>query len=130
MNRGEFIRRARAAMPIGCEFPNLGGGTTRIERHHADHVHYRRKNSTIRVDWDALYAAYVRFAGGRVSSTELREFRPEVFDSAARPAGHSCNCTFFMQLCMAMGLVNGDVDGRGIKGKPYAIRIQSRRERT
>ena len=119
----EFVKRAHAAFPVGYAFANLGRGTTRIEAHSSGHVWYRRGSSTIRVPWGALYAAYAAFAGKRMSSADLREFRPHVFDSLARPAGHSCNCTFLIQLLMGMGLVDGGIQGRGVRGDPYAVLV-------
>ena len=123
MNEREFVARARAAFPVGLAFDNLGAGTTRILRHDARHVVYRRGASAIDVSWEALHAAYARFAGGRVSSSELRAFRADVFDSSARPAGHSCNCTFLLQLLVAMGVARGGVEGRGVRGDPFAVTI-------
>ena len=124
MNVREFVERARAAFPVGHDLVNLGGGTTRIENHDARQVVYRRGNSAIRVSWTALHASYARFAGGRMSSRELRKFRPEVFDSSARSAGHSCNCTFLLQLLVAMGVVGGGIEGRGVRGDPYLVTVR------
>ena len=114
-----------AAFPAGLEFANLGAGTTRILRHDSRRVVYRRGGSAISVRWEALHGAHERFAGRRVSSSELRAFRPDVFDSSARPAGHSCNCTFLLQLLVAMGVVRDGVEGRGVPGDPFAVTIEA-----
>lgn len=122
----QFVKHACVAFPVGHTFANLGRGMTRIEGYDSRHVLYRRGSSTIRVLWESLYAAYVAFAGQRMSSVDLREFRPHVFDSMARPAGHSCNCTFLIQLLMAMELVNGALEGRGVRGDPYTVFVAER----
>lgn len=125
MDTEEFVGRARAAVPAGIVFPNLGAGTTRIVRHDARHVVYQRGGSTIDISWDWLYEAYAHFSGRRMSSSQLREFRPEVFDSSVRPAGHSCNCTFLLQLLVRMGVVQRGVEGRGVRGDPFAVTIRA-----
>ena len=49
-------------------------------------VGYQLGNSRIYVRWLDWHKAYVRFAGRRVSSRELRKTMPSVFDSTGRPA--------------------------------------------
>ena len=63
-------------------------------------VSYKRGKSTIRVAIIDLFAAYAHFRGRRVSSCDLKMLAPHVFDSQARPAGHSCNCTFLFMVLM------------------------------
>ena len=46
-----------------------------------------------------------------------------VFDSLARAAGHSCNCTFLLQLLVAMAVVDGCIEGRGARGDPYLVTV-------
>jgi type IV secretory pathway TraG/TraD family ATPase VirD4 len=72
--------------------------------------------------WWYLFDAYALYRGRRVSTTELRAFRPVVFDSAARPAGHSCNCTIFFLLLERMGVVEG-IQGKGVCGNPFYVDI-------
>ena len=119
-----FIDRARALMPLGQVFENLGGGTSRIMTNDEGKVCYKRGNSRIYVRWRDLHSAYMRFAGRRVSSSDLRKAMPSVFDSSARPAGHSCNCTFLFHLLTKLSLTEGGPEGRGVVGDPFAVRLR------
>lgn len=97
MNRSDFITAVIKAFPVGTVIANPGGGTSTITGYTVSSVSYVRGRSTIVVAFSDLYAAYNAFKGKDVTSTELRAFMPTVFDSAARPTGHSCNCTFLYQ---------------------------------
>ena len=88
-------------------------------------IMYRRGNSRIRVQLADLYRAYNRFKGRKVSSIDLRRFAPSVFDSTARPAGHSCNCTFLFHLLQRLELTVGLLDGRGVRGSPFSVVIRT-----
>lgn len=124
MTRDEFIGRIRGAISVGITFRNPGGGTSRIENVNPRYIAYVRGHSTITFSLHHLYYAYAHFAGRRVSSTDLREFAPSIFDSAARPAGHSCNCTFFFQVLQEAGLASS-LQGTGVRGDPYAVTLPS-----
>ena len=119
MTRQEFIHAARQAFPSGYEFDNPGGGTTRILSVDAIGIAYRRGNSRISVQFADLYSAYEQFKGRQVSSTDLRRFSPSVFDSNARPAGHSCNCTFLFHVLQRLAVTDGPLEGRGVRGDPF-----------
>ena len=121
MTQHEFISETRRALPLGYEFENPGGGTSRIVDIDTSAVSYRRGMSSIRVRLADLYKAYDHFKGERVSSTDLRRFAPSVFDSSARPAGHSCNCTFLFHLLQKLNLAEGKLEGNGVRGKPYSL---------
>lgn len=119
-----FIGRATALMPLGHSFENPGGGTSRIVKNDGRKVCYKRRSSPIYVRWRDLHTAYMRFAGRRVSSSDLRKAMPSVFDPLARPAGHSCNCTFLFHVLANLSLTEGDLEGRGVVGDPYAVRLR------
>lgn len=121
MTRKGFINEARRALPLGYEFENLGGGTSRIVGIDTSVVSYRRGMSSIRVRLADLYKAYDHFKGERVSSTNLRHFAPSVFDSSARPAGPSCNCTFLFHLLQKLNLAEGKLEENDVRGKPYSL---------
>ena len=123
MTRQEFIRAARNAFPSGYTFDNPGGGTSHILGVGGNAIAYRRGNSSIRVLLTDLYRAFDSFRGQRVTSTDLRRFAPSVFDSNARPAGHSCNCTFLFHLLQRLELTDGGLEGRGVRGDPYSLVI-------
>lgn len=125
MTEVEFIDAASRTLPEGYRFANPGGGISRIERINRESVTYRRGNSPITVRLTNLYKAYKHFRGKEVSSSDLRRFAPAVFNSQARPAGHSCNCTFFFHLVEKMGSAEGGLRGRGVNGDPFYLRLKS-----
>lgn len=119
MNLKEFAGRLREAVPIGTVIDNPGSGTSAIKAFTDEQISYVRGTSTISVKLVSLHSAYESFRGKRVSSTELKKFAPAVFDSMARPAGHSCNCTFLFNILERAGLA-GKLTGSGVRGDPYA----------
>lgn len=119
MNLEEFAGRIRKAAPIGTVIDNPGGGTSQITGLTDERVSYVRGSSTISVKLVDLHSAYESFRGKQVSSSELKEFAPAVFDSSARPAGHSCNCTFLFGALERAGLA-GELMGSGVRGDPYS----------
>ena len=125
MELNAFVERARALTPVGYEFENPGGGSSRILSSGRDKLGYRRGRSAIFVRWAVLHEAFVRFAGERVSSSDLRQSMPSVFDSNARPAGHSCNCTLLFHLLEKLSLTIGQMGGRGVRGDPFWIRLKT-----
>lgn len=122
MELDTFASDIRKAFPVGTVIENPGGGTSTIMYFTETHVSYKRGRSKIAVGFTDLYEAYDRFRGQEVSSTDLRELWPSVFDSAARPAGHSCNCTFLF--CLLEGLrLSGPISGSGVRGDPYLVKV-------
>ena len=121
MTRQDFINACGQALPVGYEFENPKRGTSRILNIDTSAVSYRRGVSTIRVRLTDLYEAYNHFKGQRVSSTDLSHFAPSVFDSNARPAGHSCNCIFLFHLLQKLNLAEGNLEGNGVRGNPYSL---------
>ena len=121
MTEQDFINQVLHTLPLGYQFYNPGGGTSRISGIDTSVVIYIRGKSKIRVCVADLFNAYDHFKGQRVSSTNLRNFAPAVFDSNARPAGHSCNCTFLFHLLQRLDLAEGILVGRGVRGDPYSL---------
>ena len=119
----EFVKALKASVPVGSVLDNPGGGTSKIVGYSQSSVTYRRGKSTIRVSYESLFRAYSAFSGRQVSSSELKLFAPSVFDSAARPAGHSCNATFLFLLLGELGIASA-IAGRGVKGDPYFVAIR------
>ena len=122
MDFDTFIASIESEFPIGSAFDNPGGGTSTIVRLTETHISYRRGNSNISVAYRDLFEAYSNFIGQEVSSSDLRRFRPSVFDSSARPSGHSCNCTFLFHVLEILGL-SGLLQGSGVRGNPYAVEV-------
>lgn len=120
----QFQAQVLRALPTGTILKNPGGGTSAIISVSETDLSYKRGNSTIRVSLNDLFQAYCRFKGSRVTSPNLKEFMPSVFDSSARPAGHSCNCTFLFLLLGEMGLA-GEIGGSGVRGDPFCVDVRA-----
>lgn len=114
----EFQSKIRQAVPVGTVLNNPGGGTSEIIQLSDNKISYLRGSSTISVSFDDLFSAYSHFRGKRVSSSDLRAYAPSIFDSAARPAGHSCNCTFLLLILVRIDLADS-IAGTGVRGDPY-----------
>ncbi len=123
MDSVEFRQQLKQKLPVGRRLPNPGGGESVIVGHGPKNLRYRRKNSVISVSYQDLWETYRHFAGKEVTSRELRQFRPKVFDSQARPAGHSCNCTFLFMALREIGLADG-LSGGGTPGNPFRCHFQ------
>ena len=118
-----FHRGFLAALPPGTILQNPGGGTTKIISYTAsDRLVYQRGASRMYVSIQDFYAAYRHFLEQAVSSTDLRDFAPKVFDS--KRSGHSCNCTVLFMALRAMGVVDR-IAGRGRSGDPYWVTLKS-----
>ena len=122
MDIDDFVNLIRGVLLLNMEFDNPGGGTSTIESITDNGITYRRGNSPIFVRFQDLHAAFDRFRGHLVTSSELKEFSPAVYDSSARPAGHSCNCTFLFQIPNAIGHA-GEIEGSGVRGDQFAARL-------
>ena len=122
MNLQKFTTLTKKTLPVGRVIKNPGGGITTIESYTDSKVRYRRGASMIYVSLADLYAAYSRFRGQSVTSAKLTKFRPSVFSSLARPAGHSCNCTFLFVLLQRSKL-SGPIKGGGVRGNPFTVKI-------
>ena len=114
----EFHERMVSNLPPGTVLRNLGRGTTTIKSYSAGKVSYVRGRSPIRVAIIDLFSAYSRFRGSRVSSRDLKLYAPMVFDSSARPAGHSCNCTFLFVVLRQLGMASA-IEGQGTRADPF-----------
>ena len=114
----EFRFQLKHLLPSGAVLKNPGAGTTTIKGYSIRNIRYVRGKSTISVSFAALFAAYTQFRGKQVSSRDLKDYAPAVFDSLARPAGHSCNCTFLFMALSRIGLADG-IRGEGKAHRPY-----------
>ena len=118
----DFHHRLVAALPPGTILQNPGGGTTEILNYTAsDNLVYLRGRTRIYVSIRELFVAYQLFQGQMVSSADLRDFAPKIFDS--KQSGHSCNCTVLFMVLRAMGLVDR-IEGRGVAGYPYRVNLR------
>jgi hypothetical protein len=118
----KFSAVFRAFFPVDTVVDNPGGGTSKITKYSGVKVLYKRGRTVIPVSLKELHGAYEHFKGSVVSSAELRKFKPAVFNSAARPAGHSCNCTFFFCALSKLNL-SGPLLGSGVAHHPFSAAI-------
>ena len=118
MTYHDFQFRVIEALPPGTILPNPGRGTSKVKGYPDARVSYIRGKSTISVSFTDLFAAYTAFRGKEVTCRNLRDYAPQVFDSSARPAGHSCNCTFFFMVLNKLGLADG-IHGEGKPNRPF-----------
>ncbi len=116
----DFRERFQRFLPVGTILNNPRKGSSEIISYRADTVTYRRGVSTIRASLVVFFNVYVKYSGVSVSSNDLRSYLPAVFDSKARPAGHSCNCTFLFVSFQRMGLA-GELSGKGVSGAPFSV---------
>ena len=112
MTQSDFAEMLRESLPVGTVFQNPGGGISKVVSHRDGVVSYRRGASNISVSANSLFVGYITFRGNRMSSSELRDRWPAIFDSSARPAGHSCNATFLF-LALAKMELSSSIKGRG-----------------
>ena len=120
-----FTKSIKRNMPVGTILKNPGGGTSEVVGYTDEKIAYLRGKSRMYVRYEDLYQAYQKFKGQYVTTSNLRTFRPHVFDSSARPAGHSCNCTFLFLLLGQLGLAS-DIQGAGRQGNPFGVRIHGK----
>ena len=120
MDFSEFKEMLFASIPVKTVLKNPGGGTSIILSYSSEGVSYKRGNSTIYVSIRALFDGYAKHKSGQFSSNDLKEANPSVFDSQARPAGHSCNCTFLFMVLQKLGIVTS-IHGRGVRGDPFYV---------
>lgn len=117
-----FKAKVQTEVPVGKVFDNPGGGTSEVLSVSEHAITYRRGNSSISVSLQDLFDPYQVALGRRLSSRDLRLYAPSVFDSQARPAGHSCNATFLFLVLQHLGVVK-EIKGGGVKGDSYFVDI-------
>lgn len=122
MNYQQFIDSTTSRIPVGVIIKNPGGGTSKIISYSDQTVCYERGKSTISVSFDNLYQAYNQFRGKKVSTKDLRDFAPTVFDS--KQNGHSCNATFLFSILKLLGKVS-EIKGEGKANHPFYVSINA-----
>jgi len=120
MNRMDII----SAIFVGEVLQNPQSGTSTISKITDDYIEYIRGKSHMRLPINTFLAVIHAFAGKKCSSTDLRCYMPEVFDShnPHGPKGHSCNCTFLFMLSEKLGIIEGGIQGAGTRsGGPFYV---------
>jgi hypothetical protein len=100
-------------------FTNPGGGTSTISKVKPDRIVYKRGNSRMTMHLSDLHNVYTEFGSiDKLTSTDLKLYKPEVFDSKGN--GHSCNCTFTFMVLNKLGL-STEIFGKGVRGNPFFV---------
>jgi len=120
MNIDQFKHKIKLAIQVGTIFDNPGKGTSTVTALSDRRVSYLRGRSVIHFSFQDIFDVFEYFNGGKVTSNDLKSYRPIVFDSKAN--GHSCNCTFLFMLFGKMEIAS-EIGGQGVKGKPYFVDI-------
>ena len=115
-----FRLLVKGIIPVGTVLQNPGGGTSIIVSYSDSEIYYKRRNSTINVSFSDLFDVYDNFKGKKVSTNDLKPYKPSTFDS--KKGGHGCNCTFLFMVLCRLPLVIG-IEGTGKKGSPFSINI-------
>jgi hypothetical protein len=119
-----FAQLVRGNLPEGVVLDNPGGGTSTVLWCDAERVCYRRGGSRFYVPLRDLYDAYAHFAGRDVTTRQLKDYSPAVFDSSH--GGHNCHGTFLFLALRQMNLAS-DIWGRGQAGSPFGVTVAGRR---
>jgi hypothetical protein len=119
-----FVEQVNNSFPVGSLLQNPGGGTSLIVSIDRLKISYRRGSSTMSIKLLDLFDAYKQFQGMRLTSSDLKSMKPEIFDSSARPAGHSCNCTILFRILEGLQLCE-PISGKGVRGSPFSIKIHT-----
>ena len=120
MTREDFATAMCRSLPAGTVLKNPGRGTSTIVWIDDDRLCYQRGRARFYVFLADLHEAFQEFAGRDATTTDLKKYAPQVFDSAQR--GHNCNCTVLFMALQSMGLA-GPIKGSGRRGDPFGVRV-------
>lgn len=109
------------SISVDTSFINPGGGSSIVMSINQERIVYKRGNSKISYKILDVLESYEYYKGEICSASDLKEFKPSVYDSTL--GGHSCNCTFLFLLLDEIGLVENGIRGRGVRGDPFYVRI-------
>jgi hypothetical protein len=115
----EAVQVILQSIQIGQEFNNLRRGTSKIYDKNDKHIVYIRGKSKIEIKTYDISDAFDLFKGKNCSSSDLRQWRPYIFDS--KHNGHSCNCTFLFMLWRNANLIEGNIQGGGKSRNPFFV---------
>ena len=120
MEKIEFVQLFMASLPNGLSLQNPSRGTSTIIWCDGQKVCYKRGNLRLYIDLSYLFEAFRHFNGRLVTTNNLKEMAPQIFDSDRN--GHNCHCTFFFMALRQMGIVN-EILGTGRVGSPFGISL-------
>jgi hypothetical protein len=122
MNLDQFKHEVGKNLHVGMVLKNPGNGTSKITSLSERGISYIRGQNKIYVPFQDLFDTLNYFKGETVTSSDLKTYRPSVFDSKAMKPGHSCNCTFFFLVLIQLGIAS-NINGRGVRGNPFFVSI-------
>jgi len=121
MNSEVFINTVLTNVKPGMIFENPQRGVSTILSIDENKIVYVRGSSRIPLPISDIRDALNKFQDN-VSTNDLREFRPSVFDSTR--SGHSCNTTFLFTLLETLDFTKSGICGKGVRGNPYYIELK------
>ena len=119
MTKEKFLEQLKIDIPIDSKIENPGGGVSMIVSIGEDKLSYIRGTSRIYLPIETVLDVLNEFSGKTLSSSDLKEYNPTVFDS--KHGGHDCNRTVTFCIFEKMGLTVGSVKGSGKRGSPFYI---------
>lgn len=106
----------------GLVLNNPGGGSSTIKKITKDFIEYIRGNSPIRISSNIINKVFDEYNHTEIKTPELKHKYPEIFDS--NEGGHSCNCTFLFLIFEQANLLEGTINGRGVRGSPFYVKLK------
>lgn len=91
MEYQQFFDEIKQKLPPSTVLKNPGRGTSTVKSYTETQMVYKRGNSIIYFEVRAFHDAYIEFSGKKVTTNDLKGYKPKVFD--VKSNGHSCNCT-------------------------------------
>lgn len=85
-------------------------------------IYYKRGSSKMLLKYEYINEAYERFKGNTIATTDLKQFKPNIFDSSKN--GHGCHCTMFFLLLEEFGMLKDGIQGKGVAGSPFYVTIK------
>jgi len=116
----EFNSLLKEKTKIGYIFKNPGRGTSTIKSIDNERIIYIRGKSKIYINIEDIYNVYVFYRGKCINTNDLKEYKPEVFDTKRN--GHDCNCTVTMMILCNMKLAD-EIKGKGVRNNPFYTKI-------
>ena len=117
MEYNAFLIEIKNKISSGLIFNNPGGGTSVIiSITQKNSILYRRRNSDIYISIENIYKAYKQFRNSKCTTTQLKNFMPNVFRKK------DCNCTFLFSILNKISLCS-EIMGLGKNQSPFYVEI-------
>lgn len=119
-----FKNLIKLKVPAGIVLKNPCKETSTVLSYTDKGIYYRRGKSRIFLTFEDCYETFDQFKDQRVTTLDLKVFRPHIYDSKAEKPGHSCNCTMVFLLFKKAGLAS-IIQGKGVRGNPFYLELFS-----